>query len=131
MSSFILACNDKTKVIRSLSLDKPYPIYLHGDGNKIEICDSELAAKFATKKFTKLYVSYLKKLKEAFDSDDVSGSTAELLLGEIEKLKDILELKYKKFIKKREYEYFLSDINNVSSTLKDELNRLKRKSFRR
>lgn len=133
MSNYFLNATSKEMEISSLDCDNAFVLNFHhnSDGIKsISIYDNCMKNDVAIKRFTKSYANYLKRVKCFFEDDDETEDGLAILLDEVVKLKELLNDKYKKFIKKREYEYFLCDIEDLRETLLEEINKLK-KSHRR
>lgn len=77
------------------------------DGQKITnimIINKKLASPFVTKIVLKKYQKLIKKLTELFISEEDEGTTMNEVLNEIEKFKDEIKRKYRKYLKRKELE---------------------------
>lgn len=77
------------------------------DGQKITnimIINKKLASPFVTKIVLKKYQKLIKKLTDLFISEEDEGTTMNEVLNEIEKFKDEIKRKYRKYLKRKELE---------------------------
>ncbi len=85
---------------------------------KPEMIDYLLKRKFQ-KKFDKLSQIILKFLYQ--DDDESDTGDLEILLDEIARLKSIVELKYKKYLKIEEYREYISKLSFLDSQVRQKL----------
>lgn len=83
------------------------------DGQKITniiIINKKLASPFVTKIVIKKYQRLIRKLTELFISDEDPGTTMNEVLNEIEKFKNEIKRKYRKYLKRKELEKMSNEL---------------------
>lgn len=130
MSNFILTLENSKKTIKDLKLGEAFAINSRSKNEKILIYDDDLKQKYASKRFIKIYASYLKALEDFFD-DDPDDTGFSNLISEGDRLEDILKHEFIKYLKAKDYELFLKDLLLVRETLEEEYQKFKRKDKRR
>lgn len=85
----------------------------------IMIMNKKLASPFVTKIVMKKYQKLIKKLTDLFISEEDPGTTMNEVLNEIEKFKDEIKRKYRKYLKRKE----LEKMSNELKFLKQEAQR--------
>lgn len=127
MSSFILnACND-TKVVLEYSVSEGYSFSPKSKTKeftkikKVSIYDPKRIENVVINKYTLKYKRLAKIIKDILDSDDEEEADYMICLDEIAKLKDILLIKYRTFLKKEMFEYFLKDLFFLEQVLQERM----------
>ncbi len=120
MSNYILKLSNKDKKIVNFdNLD----YYLFSPRNsKVKsfiIYDKNKLNEILVKMYLKQYKSFMKMLVSINEEDGEEGYM--LCLGELNKLRDTLEYKYKKYLKKVAYEKFIDDLLMYDKLLQDKI----------
>lgn len=120
MSNYILKLSNKDKKIVDFdNLD----YYLFSPRNsKVKsfiIYDKNKLNEILVKMYLKQYKSFMKMLVSINEEDGEEGYM--LCLGELNKLRDTLEYKYKKYLKKVAYEKFIDDLLMYDKLLQDKI----------
>ena len=120
MSNYILKLSNKDKKIVNFdNLD----YYLFSPRNSIVksfiIYDKNKLNEILVKMYLKQYKSFMKMLVSINEEDGEEGYM--LCLGELNKLRDTLEYKYKKYLKKVAYEKFIDDLLMYDKLLQDKI----------
>lgn len=76
----------------------------------IIIINKKLASPFVTKIVIKKYQRLIRKLTELFISDEDPGTTMNEVLNEIEKFKNEIKRKYRKYLKRKELEKMSNEL---------------------
>ncbi|MGN1378881.1 MAG: hypothetical protein ACI4XR_00550 [Bacilli bacterium] len=110
MSNYILKINKSNKIIKNLNQENYYEFNPKNNGNLKSFIIFDIDA--LNKIFMKKYLTNYKKLIMFISTlnDESSASDFMICLDEITKLKDTLNYKYKKYLKKEIYEKFLDDL---------------------
>lgn len=123
MSKYIVKKENGTRKIVKIEAEKYYTFSPKGNVSKmvktVTVYDEEKIKKILIKKLMIKYQRLLNIINDIISSDDSSSSDFMICLDEISKLKDILEYKYKKFLKRELYSAFLEDLNNLSNYVND------------
>ena len=118
----IMTASDEKKTILKYSVKKTYNVNLKNntiEGIKIKkvlIYDEKRIIKFITNSINKRIEKIMKKAWDAFNDGESNGALSSCL-DDIARLKDILNLKYKNFLKKEEYDNFLKIIMYLEKTI--------------
>lgn len=120
MSNYILKLSNKDKKIVDFdNLD----YYLFSPRNsKVKsfiIYDKNKLNEILVKMYLKQYKNFMKMLVSINEEDGEEGYM--LCLGELNKLRDTLEYKYKKYLKKVAYEKFIDDLLMYDKLLQDKI----------
>lgn len=110
MSNYILKINKSNKIIKNLNQENYYEFNPKNNANLKSFIIFDIDA--LNKIFMKKYLTNYKKLIMFISTlnDESSASDFMICLDEITKLKDTLNYKYKKYLKKEIYEKFLDDL---------------------
>ena len=87
--------------------------------SKITIFDSNLTNFYASNSFKKKLNKLLKLVESLLNSDSTDSDGTNKVFGELDKLRDILDTEYKKYIKDIEYKEFLASIMIAQKQLRD------------
>jgi len=91
------------------------------NGEKITniiITNKKLASPFVTKIVLKKYNKLIQKLTDHFISDEDPGTAMSEVLNEIEKFKDEIKRKYRKYLKKKELEKMATELKLLQQEAK-------------
>lgn len=114
MSNYIIKKDALEKKILEIKTSNYYTFSPKGSSyqkvSSVTIYDSEKINYILQKKLFIKYQRLMKILSDIESEDSSDNSDYMILLGEIAKMKDILEFKYKKFLKKEIYEKFLRNL---------------------
>lgn len=117
MSNYIIRTDASEKKILDIKTSSYYTFSPKGSSYKkissVTIYDSDRINYILQKKLFVKYQRLLNILSDIENNGTSDGDGYMIILDEAAKLKDILELKYKKLLKKELYEQFLNDICNI------------------
>lgn len=110
MSSYILKINKNNKKIKEFNSENIYEFNPKNNNNlkSFIIFDKEALNKIFMKKYLVSYKKLIMFISTL--NDESSASDFMICLDELTKLKDTLNYKYKKYLKKEIYEKFIDDL---------------------
>lgn len=125
MKNHILNINDDTKKVVKIKKTKSLTITNQNKKyqyiKNISIYNSKQMEKLIVKKMTEK----LKRLKLIIDdissSDDTNPSDAIMVIDEDYKLQEILKTRYKEYLNKEYYDYFLKELIRMSKQLEEKI----------
>lgn len=92
----------------------------------ITIYDEEKITKILTRKAMIKYQKLLDLIHKTFAEDDNTEEGMQLCLDEIIRLKDLLENKYQRYLKRELYAKFLEDLTNLYGYVEHKIDKKKR-----
>lgn len=115
MSDYLVKSDNKEKKIVEIKTSNYYTFSPRKESLKkissVTIYDEDIVNEILIKKIYVKYQKILNLFLASQDEDDEGGY--DIALDEIYRLKDIIEYKYKKLIKKEAYDKFISDLVNL------------------
>ena len=115
MSNYIIKKEEKEKKIIKVLAQNYYTFTPKSKTKEsvtyITIYDYDKISKIIVKKLMIKYQKLLNMLSSLNGEDDPSGFTA--CLDELDKLYEMLEFKYKKYLKQELYNKFIEDLSNI------------------
>ena len=127
MSNFLLNNSIGKRDIIKMQITKSYTLNPKKEiikGTKIKqitIYDEEKIQKIIMRNYQKKYKRILKILQDLSSNEDSSITDYMICLGEVQKLKEILNYKYQKFLKAEAYKMFLDKITFFEKILSDKI----------
>lgn len=127
MSNVLLCITDKKKEIANLILGEEYSFSPRKYFNikKVTIYDPIRIEKIVINKYRIKYARLCKIVQDMMDSDDTNESDYMICLDEIAKLKEMLLIKYEKFINRKNYESFLDSLLLIEKIIQERFVELK------
>lgn len=114
MSNYLIKKDATEKKILEVKTSNYYTFSPRGSSyqkvSSVTIYDSDKINYILHKKLFIKYQRLMKILNDIESADSSDNSDYMILLGEVAKMKAILEFKYQKFLKKELYEKFLNDL---------------------
>lgn len=123
MSTYILKSINEKKSIKGLMMRQSYEFSPKNSDNRLmkiknlNLYNAEQIEKILMKKYLKQYQKFISVVNSVIQSDDATDGDFMLCMDEAERLQSILVYRYKKFMKKQMYEYFLNDLMRASKYL--------------
>lgn len=115
MSNYIIKKDSNKKTIIKVTAENFYTFTPKSSMKEsvkcITIYDYDKISKIVVRKLMIKYQKLLDMIKHIEDDDSSSDYNA--CLGELNKLYEMLEFKYKKYLKKELYDKFIEDLNNL------------------
>ncbi len=115
MSNYIVTKNNAERKIIKVTAENYYTFTPKSSMKEsiktITIYDFEKISKIVVRKLMIKYQKLLDKIREVEDDETAEGY--ESILDELNKLFEMLEYKYKKYLKKELYDNFIEDLSNI------------------
>ena len=115
MSNYIVTKNNTERKIIKVTAENYYTFTPKSSMKEsiktITIYDFEKISKIVVRKLMIKYQKLLDKIREVEDDETAEGY--ESILDELNKLFEMLEYKYKKYLKKELYDNFIEDLSNI------------------
>ena len=115
MSNYIVTKNNAERKIIKVTAENYYTFTpkssMKESVKTITIYDFEKISKIVVRKLMIKYQKLLDKIREVEDDETAEGY--ESVLDELNKLFEMLEYKYKKYLKKELYDNFIEDLSNI------------------
>ena len=115
MSNYIVTKNNAERKIIKVTAENYYTFTPKSSMKEsiktITIYDFEKISKIVVRRLMIKYQKLLDKIREVEDDETAEGY--ESILDELNKLFEMLEYKYKKYLKKELYDNFIEDLSNI------------------
>jgi hypothetical protein len=87
----------------------------------IKIFDEDMIKNLVNSKITNKFKLLYNTIMQTLYDDDSSNSANEIVLGEIQKFRSALEIRYKKFMKNEEYKQYLDNLYYLDIELRNKM----------
>ncbi|MEG2457783.1 MAG: hypothetical protein RSB41_02715 [Bacilli bacterium] len=88
---------------------------------KITITDLKLIDNYTKQKFDRRFTKLFKLMYDILSTEDDTNESTAVVLGEIEKLKETVENKYREYISRKEYFDLLAKLEVIETEFKNKL----------
>ena len=89
--------------------------------SSIKIFDEDMIKNLVNSKITNKFKILYNTIMQTLYDDDSSNGTNEIVLGEIQKFRSALEIRYKKFMKNEEYKQYVDNLYYLDIELRNKM----------
>ena len=94
---------------------------------KVNVIDRDLIDKILTAKYEKTFKQLVSLALKVLNDDDATESDTEIVLGEVELVREILQNRYEKFMAYEKVQLFFKKLNVIENELRVKQIQIKRK----